>query len=95
MACPSVVLHETGQISSEEFGAAVIDELGLSLSAEAFMFEFANWLTAPLPGAFELVERIPKRCRVAILSNMSAYHWARIKAMGLPPRLEASVETFT
>jgi hypothetical protein len=45
MACPSVVLHETDQISSEEFAPRVVTDLGLSVSAEAFMLEFANWLT--------------------------------------------------
>ena len=81
MSCASVRLYETGKISADNFAAAVIGELGLALSPEAFLLEFNGWLTGPLPGAFELVARIPNRYRVGILSNMSALHWQRIVSM--------------
>jgi len=89
MACPSVVRHETGQIAADQFAIEVVQDLGLSLSPEAFLAEFAGWLTAPLPGAFELVDRIPSAYQVAALSNMGAYQWTRIQAMGLPSRFDA------
>jgi putative hydrolase of the HAD superfamily len=89
MSCPSVRLHETGKISPDRFAVEVVAELGLSLSAEVFLAEFDSWLTAPLPGAFELVARIPERYKVGILSNMSAFHWQRIVGMGLPKRFDA------
>jgi putative hydrolase of the HAD superfamily len=88
MACPSVVRHETGQIPADQFAIEVVKDLGLSLSPDKFLDEFAVWTSAPLPGAFELVERIPKKYRVGILSNMSAFHWTRIQAMGLPERFD-------
>jgi putative hydrolase of the HAD superfamily len=89
LACPSVVRHETGQISADQFAIEVVRDLGLSLSPEAFLGEFAGWLTAPLPRAFELVDRIPLGYQVAALSNMSAFHWNQIHAMGLPARFDA------
>ena len=55
---------------------------------QAFVLEFASWLTGPLAGAFDLVTRIPKRYRVGVLSNMSAFHWRRIAGMGLPDRFD-------
>jgi HAD superfamily hydrolase (TIGR01509 family) len=84
----SVVLHETGKISAHEFAVGVVADLGLPMSPEAFLIEFAGWLEAPYPGAFALVEAIPQRYQVAVLSNMSALHWKRIVAMGLPARVE-------
>jgi HAD superfamily hydrolase (TIGR01509 family) len=88
MACPSVILHETGRISTEAFAAQLTVELGLTLSPEAFLLEFDGWLRRPLPGAFELVAAIPVTYQVGILSNMSAFHWRRIIAMGLPDRID-------
>lgn len=89
LACPSVVRHETGQTSADQFAIEVVQDLGLSLSPEAFLIEFAGWLTTPLQGAFELVDRIPRDYHVAALSNMSAFQWTRIQAMGLPARFDA------
>jgi putative hydrolase of the HAD superfamily len=89
MACPSVVRHETGQIAADQFAIEVVQDLGLSLSPEAFLDEFAGWLTEPLPGAFALVDCISSAYRVAALSNVSAFHWNRIHAMGLPSRFDA------
>jgi HAD superfamily hydrolase (TIGR01509 family) len=88
MASPSVVLHETGKISAHEFAQGVVDDLGLPISPEAFLMEFAGWLGQPYPGAFDLVEAIPEQYQVAILSNMSALHWNRIAEMGFPRRID-------
>lgn len=88
LACSSVRLHETGKLSINDFATSVVGELRLSLSPEPFVLEFAAWLTGPLEGAFELVARIPKGYRVGVLSNMSAFHWRSITAMGLPERFD-------
>lgn len=90
LACPSMVRHETGQISLDEFTAAIVGELGLAMSAAAFLDEFTGWLKGPIPEAFDLVERIPLNYRVAILSNMSALHWKKVQAMRLPSRIESA-----
>ena len=89
LACLSVVAHETGRMSAEAFAAGLVAELELPVSPEAFLIEFAAWLQGPHPGAFELVERIPRQFRVAPLSNMSAFHWTLIAAMDWPTRFEA------
>jgi glucose-1-phosphatase len=88
VSCLSVRLHETGRISTDEFAASIVTELGLSLSPQEFVLEFASWLRGPLEGAFDLVTRIPRRYRVGVLSNMSAFHWRTIGGMGLPDRFD-------
>jgi putative hydrolase of the HAD superfamily len=89
LACPSVVAHETGRMSAEEFAAALVDDLNLPVAPDEFLLEFGAWLQGPHPGAFELVDGIPGQYRVAALSNMSAFHWTRIAAMGWPSRFDA------
>ena len=89
LACPSVVAHETGRMSAEAFAAALVADLNLPVAPDDFLLDFAAWLQGPHPGAFELVECIPRQYRVAALSNMSAVHWTRIAAMGWPQRFEA------
>jgi FMN phosphatase YigB (HAD superfamily) len=87
MESRSVRLHETGRISAEEFAAGVVSDLDLQISPEAFLDGFAAWLQGPHPGAFELVACIPRKYRVAALSNVSAFHWALINP-GIPTRFE-------
>jgi putative hydrolase of the HAD superfamily len=90
LACPSMVRHETGQISLDEFTSGIVGELGLAMSASEFLDEFTGWLKGPIPGAFDLVQRIPAEYRVAILSNMSALHWKKVQTMPLPRRIESA-----
>jgi putative hydrolase of the HAD superfamily len=90
LACRTVVLHETGRLTPEEFAQGIVVDLAMDLSPEAFLAEFEGWLTGPHPGAFELVNEIPPSYHVAALSNMSATHWNRIKTMGWPDRFNAA-----
>ncbi len=87
METRSVRLHEAGRISAEEFAAGVVSDLDLQISPAVFLDSFAAWVQGPYPGAFELVSCIPRQYRVAVLSNVSAFHWALIKP-GIPARLE-------
>lgn len=59
LASPAVVAHETGQMNAETFAAAVVDDLGLPVSAEDFLENFLGWPTGLLPGALRLLEEIP------------------------------------
>ena len=67
IASPSVAAHETGRIAEDEFAAGLVAELGLPISAEAFLQEFCDWPKGLLPGALELLEEMPAGCRVAAL----------------------------
>jgi len=67
--------------------AAAVTELELPVTAEWFLEAFNDWRRLQ-PGALELLDDIPKRYRVAALSNTSVSHWERIEAMGLAQRFE-------
>jgi putative hydrolase of the HAD superfamily len=88
MASPAVVAHETGKIGLAEFAVRVVADLELSVTPEWFLQDFAGWLKGPLPGASQLLDEIPRGCRVAALSNMSAVHWDTIVATGLTRRFD-------
>jgi HAD superfamily hydrolase (TIGR01509 family) len=88
MTSAAVVAHETGKIGPAEFAAAVVRDFKLSLTPEWFLEDFVGWLKGPLPGAAELLSEIPRTCRVAALSNMSAIHWDAIVATGITRRFD-------
>jgi HAD superfamily hydrolase (TIGR01509 family) len=88
LASPSVVAHETGKIDSAAFASGVVAELRLPVTAECFLQDFLNWPTGLLPGALRLLDDIPDTYDVAVLSNTSAVHWEKIRAMGLVDRFD-------
>jgi glucose-1-phosphatase len=88
MTSASVVAHETGKISATEFAASVVVDLGLPVTADAFLNDFCSWPGGLQPGAMELLDAIPSAYRVAALSNTSAVHWEKIVATGLTRRFE-------
>src|SRR5215471_6843142 len=79
LSSPSVVAHETGKISLQAFAVGVVDDLQLPIAPDVFLQDFCAWPGAVKPGAFELLDAIPDRHRVAALSNTSAAHWDRIQ----------------
>jgi glucose-1-phosphatase len=91
LGCPSVVLHETGRMSLHQFGENIVTELDLHISASEFLAEFATWFSGAIPGASEIVDRVPSQYRVSILSNMSAFHWRMALATGLSSRIELAL----
>ena len=88
IACPSVVAHEPGKIEAAAFAAGVVADLGLPVSADGFLQDFRDWPTGLLPGALQLLDEIPDAYHVAALSNTSALHWEKIRAMGLADRFD-------
>lgn len=88
MAAPSVIGHETGKLSTDEFASEVVKDLKLTISPEAFMENFATWIVGAFPGTFELLASIPKTVKVAALSNTSDAHWKEVEATGLTGKIE-------
>ena len=88
MQSAAVIAYETGRISATAFAAAAVTEFQLPVTAEWFLEAFNEWPRRLQAGALELLDDIPKRYRLAALSNTSASHWERIEAMGLGQRFE-------
>lgn len=75
---------ETGKIDAIEFASGVISEFGLPVEPQEFLDAFASWPTGLYPGTLEMLARIPRNYRRAILSNSNRLHWPRVKDdMGL------------
>jgi glucose-1-phosphatase len=68
---------ETGLIGRDEFAAALIAEFGVPVGPDAFLAEFTWWPRAVMPGAFELLEEMRTRYRIASVSNTNEIHWER------------------
>ena len=82
---------ETGRAGADEFGAAMLDEFGLSIAAAQFLEEFTAWPKGVFPGSFELLEQLSTSYRLACLSNTNALHWPRVcDEMGLARYFESA-----
>ncbi len=88
MASPSVIAHETGKISTEEFATEVVKDLKLDLAPEAFLANFRTWIIGVFPNTFELLDSIPSTLSIAALSNTSAAHWKEVEATGLAEKID-------
>jgi glucose-1-phosphatase len=69
---------ETGKIDASEFAVRVTSEFGLSVEPQRFLDAFVGWPTGLYPGTLEMLARIPRSYRRAILSNSNALHWPRV-----------------
>jgi glucose-1-phosphatase len=75
---------ETGKIGAAEFASGVISEFRLPVEPQQFLEAFVSWPTGLYPGTLEMLDRIPRSYRRAILSNSNDLHWPRVKNdMGL------------
>ena len=82
---------ETGRADSDAFGAAMLNEFGLSIAAAQFFEEFTAWPKGVFPGSFELLEQLSASYRLACLSNTNALHWPRVCGeMGLARYFEST-----
>lgn len=88
MASPSVIGHETGKLSTDEFAVQVVKDLNIDLSPDAFMENFSTWIVGIFPNTFDLLDAIPSTLTVAALSNTSAAHWVHVEATGLTNKLD-------
>lgn len=69
---------ERGLSTPEHFSGAMIDEFGLTVSADTFLNEFLYWPRGTYPGTRTLLQKLSTRYTLASLSNISAMHWERI-----------------
>jgi glucose-1-phosphatase len=74
----SVRRFETGRIDAAAFAAGVIGEFGLSIDPRSFLDSFVGWPTGLYPGTLEMLSRIPRHYRRALLSNSNPLHWPRV-----------------
>ena len=82
---------ETGHTSPDAFGAAMLEEFGLSIAAAQFLEEFTAWPKGVFPGSFELLEQLSASYQLACLSNTNALHWPRVcNEMGLARYFESA-----
>ena len=82
---------ETCHTSPDAFGAAMLEEFGLSIAAAQFLEEFTAWPKGVFPGSFELLEQLSASYRLACLSNTNALHWPRVcDEMGLARYFESA-----
>jgi len=76
LTCEWVRRFERGMCTPEDFAAGVVADWGLTLTGDAFLTEFREWLVGPLPGAETLVsETRAAGLPVAVLSNTNKVHW--------------------
>ena len=75
---------ESGRSDPDAFARAIVDELALDVTPEAFMERFRRWPIGPFPGALDLLRALKGSYRTGILSNSNALHWPRkMNEMGL------------
>src|SRR5262245_29478780 len=58
-----------GACTPDDFAVGTVAQLGLAITPDDFLEDFAAWFRGPLPGALELVERVRADVVVACLSN--------------------------
>jgi putative hydrolase of the HAD superfamily len=68
---------EMGATGRDDFAAAVIDEFGCSVGVDEFLAAFTWWPRNVYPGAFELLQSLRDRYRLASVSNTNEIHWDR------------------
>jgi putative hydrolase of the HAD superfamily len=89
LASEGVRRFESGRSGPDAFGAAMLDEFGLSIAATQFLEEFTAWPKGVFPGSFELLEQLSTAYQLACLSNTNALHWPRVcDEMGLARHFE-------
>jgi putative hydrolase of the HAD superfamily len=72
---PSVRLFETGRLAPEPFADQLIAELSLPIGPEEFLRSFCSWTQGLLPGALEVVRKVPSQYLRATLSNSNELQW--------------------
>jgi glucose-1-phosphatase len=72
---PAVRQYESGEIDTQTFSHAFVNELGIDITPEAFLHAFEQWPTGPYKGAVELLRKLQDRFQLGCLSNTNELHW--------------------
>lgn len=72
--------HETGQQGWPEFARIAMQDLGLDITETQFREIFCSILV-PNPPMFDLIDRVSRRHRIALLSNTGPGHWERAREL--------------
>lgn len=75
---PAVRAFERGRSTPEVFAEDLVKEIGLPITTQQFLNDFTGWPKGLLPGALELVQRVPRSYIRATLSNTNMLHWSRL-----------------
>lgn len=78
LSSPAVRAFERGRSTPEVFAEDLVKEIGLPITAQQFLNDFTGWPRGLLPGALELVQRVPASYIRATLSNTNMLHWSRL-----------------
>lgn len=78
LTSPTVRLFETGKLQPAPFAEQMINELSLPVGSEEFLTELYTRSQRILPGAVELVKRVPRNYVRATLCNTNALQWASL-----------------
>jgi len=72
---PSVRKFESGKSAPDEFAESMIEEFGLPVEKNQFLYEFERWPKRIYPGARELLQILRQKYTLASLSNNNIIHW--------------------
>lgn len=75
VASPWPQAFERGQCDAKAFGAGVVADWGLDMSASEFVAEFASWPAGPFAGSIDLIRDLDGKIRMGCLSNTNPSHW--------------------
>jgi putative hydrolase of the HAD superfamily len=75
LTSPVVRAFETGRSTPELFADQLIAEMNLPVKIDRLLEEFTRWSLHLLPGALDLVGRIPQQYTRATLCNSNSLHW--------------------
>jgi putative hydrolase of the HAD superfamily len=90
LTSPAVRAFERGSIDADSFACELIAELQLETEPQQFLRAFTGWQAGLYPDALELLSRIPRSYRRAVLSNSNALHWPRaLDELGLRGAFDA------
>jgi putative hydrolase of the HAD superfamily len=75
---PVVRAFETGRTTPDVFADQLIAEMNLPVGADTLLEQFTRFTQVLLPGALELVDRVPRRYTRATLCNTNSLQWPRL-----------------